>query len=266
MPKIPVDRATTTSREEHVADHNELHRLHNRLVELGETGEGIHNDHTYLDPTGDSAILPPPILTSPNGSHYRLKVSNDGVISTDFVAYDPVTTGRSSGTGYMSESGERLISSTSYAFKGDPITPEEPFTVTALSTDVELVAGGQYRGYIVTGDTAITGILGISGIVTAASTGLGSITLPFSPAIALPAGQEVHVLTGRIDAGDGHVYPVDAYDGSRAGFTWQAIPASDVGYSCSRVVSATPAVGQALNRGKGYNAAPFNIRIDWTQV
>lgn len=227
------------------------------------TSSGGHADHTYLDEHTHRALLPPPILTSPNGSKYRLRVADNGTLSTAFVAYDPEPAG-TSGRGYMSESGGRLISSTSYAFKGDPMVTDEPLTITGLSTEADFVAGGQYRGVVLIGDDVVEEILGISDVVSPAITGYGSLDFPLAP-INVAAGVKVVVMTGRVDAGDAHVYPVDAYDGSRSGFSWQGIPATDVGISCSRIVTANPVVGTPINRGKGYNSAPFNVKVDWTQ-
>lgn len=236
---------------------------HSRLSERVAPGPAHpHDDHTYLDQSSHNALLPAPILTSPDGSHYRLIVDNLGNISTDFVAYDPDPAGNS-GTGFMSESGSRLISTTAYCYKGDPMYVDEPMTITGLSTEADLVAGGTYRGLIVRGGDVVEEILAISDPVVASTTGYGSISFPLNLNVA--TGQRIVVMTGRVDAGDGHVYPVDAFDGSRSGFTWQGIPATDIGSSCSRIVTANPVVGTPINRGKGYNAAPFNVKVDWTQ-
>lgn len=224
-----------------------------------------HTDHTYLDPHHHRALLPAPILTSLNGSHYRISVSDDGLLSTDFVAYDPDVTGRASGTGFMSESGDSLISSTSYSFKGDPMVTDDPFTITALSTEAEFVAGGQYRGIVLVGHDVVEKILGVSDIVVAPTTGYYSLSFPLVESVAVPANFRLVVMTGRVDAGDAHVYPVDAYAGSRSGFSWQGLPATDVGETCSRIESANPQVGTPINRGKGYNSAPFDVKVDWIQ-
>lgn len=231
----------------------------------GPAGTGGHGDHTYLDESGSNSILPAPVLTSPNGSHYRLRVDDLGNITTAFVAYDPDVTGRASGRGFLAEAGDRLISSTSFCFKGDPMVTEEPFTITALATEANLVAGGSYRGIIVTGRDVVEEILAVSTVVVPATTGYGEIVFPINN-LVVPGGQRIVVMTGRVDQGDGHVYPVDAFAGARSGFTWQGIPATEVGSSCSRIVTANPVVGTPINRGKGYNAAPFNVKVDWTRA
>lgn len=235
------------------------------LTDLGPVdAEEGHTDHTYLDQSVDAAILPPPVLTSPNGSKYRLRVDNLGNLTTTLVAYDPLATGQASGTGFMSESGERLISTSAYCFKGDPMVTEEPFTITALHTDIDVVAGGTYKGIVLIGDTVVEEILGESDLVTAATSGVTHMNFPMN--VLVPGGVEVVVLTGRTDVAEGYVLPQDAFDGARSGFTWQDIPATDVGYSCSRIAVPNPKVGTPINRGKGYNSAPFNIKVDWTQA
>lgn len=263
--RIPGDRRLYNKGDQVVVTQRQFDQMQPLDIEvLSRVGESPHDDHSYLDESGRNAILPPPILTSPNGSHFRLVVDNLGNLGTVFVSYDPDTTGRTSGTGYLSESGNRLISSTPFAFKGDPITPESPLTVTALHTDVEAVAGGTYRGIILIGDTVVEQIVAQSDPITAATTGLTNMVFPMN--VNLLAGQTVVVMTGRTDAADDYVHPVDAYDGTRSGFTWQGIPAGDVGYSCSRIAKANPQVGDVIDRGKGYNAAPFNVKIDWEQA
>lgn len=222
----------------------------------------LHMGHSYINENDRNALLPAPILTSPNGSHYRLRVADDGTLSAVFVDYGTDVAGMTTGTGRMSDSGGRLISTSAYAFKGDPMYTEEPLTITALRADIETVVGGTYKAMVITGDTVIESVLGESGLVTGDVTGLATLNFPMS--IAVPAGRLV-VLVGRTDGGDGYVLPVDAYDGVRSGFSWLDIPAEDVGSSCSRIAVANPVVGSAIDRGKGYNAAPFNIKVDWTR-
>lgn len=221
-----------------------------------------HTGHSYIDESDRNALLPTPILTSPNGSRYRLRVADDGTLSTVFVDYGTDVAGVTTGTGRISDSGERLISSTSYAFKGDPMYVDEPLTITALRTDIETVVGGTYKAMVITGDEVVESVLGESGLVTGDVAGL--VTLSFPTNIIVPAGRLV-VLIGRTDGGDGYVLPADAYDGARSGFSWLDIPAEDVGSSCSRIEVANPVVGSIINRGKGYNAAPFNIKVDWSR-